>query len=163
MRMILITTGTMDNRDIIISHSIQKIAIRIAISDISWLILLRNSDMGYQISAMCKQCGKCQSVCPVGAIVINNGQYEIIPERCKSCGACASACPVSAIKRSGINAFNNLIEKIFGKKHLHRAGHTQQHSRIHIDTVKCNPTYVLPLKLVSFNADRSACTYKSLF
>ncbi|MDO4305556.1 MAG: EFR1 family ferrodoxin [Eubacteriales bacterium] len=44
----------------------------------------------------CKQCGKCATVCPTGAIQIENGAAITSPERCILCMACVSACPEHA-------------------------------------------------------------------
>ena len=56
--------------------------------------------MAYQIDcSKCVGCHTCQSMCPMGAILINaNGKCEIDTSKCVSCGTCAAVCPVQAIK-----------------------------------------------------------------
>ncbi len=52
--------------------------------------------MAYKISDQCIACGACEGVCPVGAISMGDGKFEIDREKCISCGSCASICPVGA-------------------------------------------------------------------
>ena len=44
---------------------------------------------------ICQNCGKCVSICPVGAIPAENPK-ETDGEKCISCMACVSACPIQA-------------------------------------------------------------------
>ena len=44
----------------------------------------------------CIHCGRCQGVCPAGAMTIN-GDVRIDPTRCVGCGRCAAECPKGAI------------------------------------------------------------------
>lgn len=53
--------------------------------------------MAYVISDQCISCGTCEAQCPVGAISMGDGQFEINKDACISCGSCAGACPVGAI------------------------------------------------------------------
>ncbi len=53
--------------------------------------------MAFQINNTCVSCGACEAQCPVGAISMGDGKFEINPDECISCGACAAQCPVSAI------------------------------------------------------------------
>ena len=53
--------------------------------------------MAHQISDECIACGACEADCPVNAIAMGDGKYEINPDECIDCGACAAGCPVSAI------------------------------------------------------------------
>lgn len=51
----------------------------------------------YSISNDCVACGTCEGECPVGAISMGDGKYEIDSEACVECGTCAGCCPVGAI------------------------------------------------------------------
>lgn len=53
--------------------------------------------MAYVIGDQCVACGACEGACPVGAISMGDGKFEIDPDKCIECGACASGCPVSTI------------------------------------------------------------------
>lgn len=44
----------------------------------------------------CRQCGKCASVCPTGAILQENGTFVTSTEKCILCMACVKACPEHA-------------------------------------------------------------------
>lgn len=44
----------------------------------------------------CNQCGKCTSVCPTGAIRLENSTVVTDQEKCILCMACISACPEQA-------------------------------------------------------------------
>jgi Fe-S-cluster-containing hydrogenase component 2 len=46
---------------------------------------------------LCIGCSHCTSVCPTGAIHIENGSPLLDPNRCVDCGRCYLACPVNAI------------------------------------------------------------------
>jgi electron transport complex protein RnfB len=47
----------------------------------------------------CVQCGVCADErCPMEAIVEEDGDYKVIPERCIGCGACISTCTTAAIQ-----------------------------------------------------------------
>ena len=52
--------------------------------------------MAYKINDNCISCGVCAAECPVGAISMGDGKYEVNADLCISCGVCASACPVVA-------------------------------------------------------------------
>jgi Na+-translocating ferredoxin:NAD+ oxidoreductase RNF subunit RnfB len=41
--------------------------------------------------------GSCAAVCPVGAIVVEDGLARVIPELCSGCGMCIPACPKGLI------------------------------------------------------------------
>ena len=46
----------------------------------------------------CIGCGACESSCPFGAILMEDGK-AVITEACTQCGACIDICPVTAISR----------------------------------------------------------------
>ena len=52
--------------------------------------------MAYKISDECIACGACEDECPVSAISMGDGKYEIDPDTCVSCGSCTEVCPVGA-------------------------------------------------------------------
>jgi ferredoxin len=56
--------------------------------------------MAYVIGDACVACGACASGCPVDAISMGDGKFEIDPDKCISCGSCAGGCPVSAISEA---------------------------------------------------------------
>ena len=51
------------------------------------------------VPAACIACGRCESVCPVGAIRYDDkGEPVIAFDKCVGCGKCVKACPASALK-----------------------------------------------------------------
>lgn len=54
--------------------------------------------MAFKIGDSCIACGGCESACPVGAISMGDGKFEIDPDSCIDCGTCAGQCPVGAIE-----------------------------------------------------------------
>ena len=61
----------------------------------------------YQVDPeRCTQCGKCQEVCPAGAVIgepyiayrTDNHPYTILQEKCTRCGVCLEVCPEKAIE-----------------------------------------------------------------
>jgi len=48
----------------------------------------------------CMHCGACTSVCPTGALVMNQDTWELEfqMDKCVLCGHCVRACPARAIK-----------------------------------------------------------------
>ncbi|MBQ9125840.1 MAG: 4Fe-4S binding protein, partial [Clostridia bacterium] len=46
----------------------------------------------------CIACGKCQRLCPNGAIILVNNVPVIDYSKCTNCGACAEGCPRKCIK-----------------------------------------------------------------
>jgi len=47
----------------------------------------------------CVECGVCADErCPMDAIVEEDGDYSVIPERCIGCGVCVPTCPSESIK-----------------------------------------------------------------
>lgn len=56
--------------------------------------------MAFVITDNCIACGACEAQCPVGAISMGDGKFEIDEAKCVSCGACAGQCPVGAIEEA---------------------------------------------------------------
>ena len=54
--------------------------------------------MAHVISDECTNCGACEPVCPVEAIIEKGDKRVIKADDCIDCGACVDECPVSAIK-----------------------------------------------------------------
>ena len=53
--------------------------------------------MAYVIGDSFTSCGSCEGQCPVGAISMGEGKFEIDAAKCVDCGSCAGQCPVGAI------------------------------------------------------------------
>ena len=53
--------------------------------------------MAHVISDECIAFGSFEAHCPVIAICMGDGKYEINPDECIDCGACEAQCPVGAI------------------------------------------------------------------
>lgn len=46
---------------------------------------------------VCNGCGECLRACRFGAILENNGLFEVDPIRCEGCGVCKLVCPSNAV------------------------------------------------------------------
>lgn len=56
----------------------------------------------YIAPELCDGCGKCQGVCPEGAILGGPNMIHVIDtERCTNCMLCADICPKGAVKKAG--------------------------------------------------------------
>ena len=67
------------------------------------VVMCSNKDKGADARKACKNacigCKKCEKVCAVGAVSVNNQLAVIDYERCVGCGACAKECPTGALKK----------------------------------------------------------------
>lgn len=55
--------------------------------------------MAFVISDACVACGACEAQCPVGAISMGDGKFEIDATKCIDCGSCAGTCPTGSISQ----------------------------------------------------------------
>lgn len=66
-------------------------------------------------ASLCMWCGKCASVCPNGAHVVQGQEHEFDRSVCKLCLACAAACPTRALEVTGktmsVAAVMRVVEK----------------------------------------------------
>ena len=58
----------------------------------------RGKDVMNACQVGCIACGKCQRLCPNGAIILVNNVPVIDYSKCTNCGACAEGCPRKCIK-----------------------------------------------------------------
>lgn len=56
----------------------------------------QRDEIGYS-EAKCVHCGSCATVCPKGAIALENGAPVPDLEKCDACGECAAGCPSGAL------------------------------------------------------------------
>lgn len=49
----------------------------------------------------CTLCGRCATVCPVGAHLLEDGTHTFLREKCTACGKCAEACYAEALSMVG--------------------------------------------------------------
>ena len=52
---------------------------------------------GYIVVLGCKKCGKCDNVCPTGALQKDNGMVKIDYDKCTLCMKCVDVCPNKAL------------------------------------------------------------------
>jgi ferredoxin len=60
------------------------------------LFIERKLTMTYKITDDCIACGACEAECAEGAISQQGDTYVIDAALCKDCGSCADVCPVGA-------------------------------------------------------------------
>ena len=60
----------------------------------------------------CTGCGMCETVCPHGVFIVENGKARITDlDACMECGACAMNCPVEAIAvQPGVGCATGVIK-----------------------------------------------------
>ena len=59
-----------------------------------------SSDNAFEVGSQCVGCGLCQSICPAGNIVIEQGR-PVFLHQCEHCIACVQWCPQEAINWKG--------------------------------------------------------------
>jgi heterodisulfide reductase subunit A len=66
-----------------------------------WNRVFRTEAIGNVINPeFCIGCGICESLCPYGAIVMEERKARSVKALCKGCGTCSAACPTHAIDMS---------------------------------------------------------------
>jgi ferredoxin len=65
-----------------------------------YLNIKEDSIMAFKISDACVSCGACEAQCPVGAISMGDGKFEIDADKCIDCGSCAGTCPTGSIDQA---------------------------------------------------------------
>jgi MauM/NapG family ferredoxin protein len=72
-----------------------------------------------RVTAACTSCGRCQDVCPMGAI--GEDPFETRPSACIQCKSCRAVCPVEAISfsfRPRPGAAHRPIPEGFSRRHF---------------------------------------------
>ena len=70
-----------------------------------------------KFSEKCINCGNCVKVCPTGATFWDNGYVLLDKTKCNACFKCETACPVSAIVAYGQEyTVDGLLEEILEDK-----------------------------------------------
>ena len=57
-------------------------------------------DSGLKLSVdleRCVRCGKCEKVCPTGAIMVDEDIFRVDSSRCNECRQCVDRCPADAL------------------------------------------------------------------
>lgn len=75
------------------------------------LFRLSRSDRRFYADGNCIGCGKCEAVCPISDIRMENGKPVWRHKKCMHCCACINRCPVSAIQYG--NATRNSGRYVF--------------------------------------------------
>ena len=52
----------------------------------------------FYVTDKCTGCGKCEKICPMGAIKLNSGKPQWVKDKCAKCTGCINRCPAAAIQ-----------------------------------------------------------------
>ncbi|NLF03168.1 MAG: 4Fe-4S binding protein [Anaerolineales bacterium] len=79
-----------------------------------WDTVVRLPGLSVHVGPECVGCGRCQDVCHVGAISLDQGTASINGQ-CKGCGRCVEVCPTQAIRLhvgDSLDVWNGLLTRI---------------------------------------------------
>lgn len=77
-------------------------------------VVHRLPGLALSVDDACCECGACQQVCPVQAILMN-GNKAVIANHCVGCGLCVPACPNAALtlqQVEGMDILTSLLQQI---------------------------------------------------
>jgi ferredoxin len=61
------------------------------------LLMVKMEKDGYVVVHGCRKCGKCDNICPAGALYRVDGEARIDYDKCTLCGKCIEICPNKAL------------------------------------------------------------------
>lgn len=82
-------------------HKIEKAGFKNKMIHKGYLAMVKHQDetvwAKFKVTDSCKSCEICTKVCPVNAIIIENGKAVHTYQNCQACYACVHACPQKAV------------------------------------------------------------------